>query len=76
MTDSEEVTTKSSQLERRRQRNWFARFSITVIVVATFDVNEYKPETELKHNLFKGIFFFLLLLLVVFRSYVSGLSYL
>ena len=36
MTDSEEVTTKSSQLERRRQRNWFARFSITVIVVATF----------------------------------------
>ena len=36
MTDSEEVTTKSSQLERSRQRNWFARFSITVIVVATF----------------------------------------
>ena len=36
MTDSQEVTTKGSQLERRRKRNWFARFSITVIVVATF----------------------------------------
>ena len=36
MTDLQEVTTKGSQLERRRKRNWFARFSITVIVVATF----------------------------------------
>tara|TARA_B100000949_G_C14108387_1_gene377250 strand:+ start:94 stop:402 length:309 start_codon:yes stop_codon:yes gene_type:complete len=30
------LNTKDQQLELRRKRNWFARFSITIIVVTTF----------------------------------------
>tara|TARA_Y100000780_G_C13537057_1_gene359949 strand:- start:346 stop:654 length:309 start_codon:yes stop_codon:yes gene_type:complete len=30
------LKTKDQQLELRRKRNWFARFSITIIVVTTF----------------------------------------
>ena len=30
------LKTKDHQLELRRKRNWFARFSITIIVVTTF----------------------------------------
>ena len=27
---------KTEQLEKRKQRNWFARYSITIIIVITF----------------------------------------
>ena len=30
------LKTKDEQLELRRKRNWFARFSITIIIVSTF----------------------------------------
>ena len=30
------LSTKGNQLELRRKRNWFARFSITIIIVSTF----------------------------------------
>lgn len=30
------LSTKGKQLELRRKRNWFARFSITIIIVSTF----------------------------------------
>ena len=36
MAEEPKLSIKGVQLESRRNRNWFARYSITVIVVATF----------------------------------------
>ena len=36
MAEEPKLSIKGAQLESRRNRNWFARYSITVIVVATF----------------------------------------
>ena len=36
MAEEPKLSIKGVRLESRRNRNWFARYSITVIVVATF----------------------------------------
>jgi len=36
MDNTDLVTKKLDQLERRKKRNWLARYSITLIIVATF----------------------------------------
>lgn len=36
MDNTDLVTRKLEQLERRKKRNWLARYSITLVIVATF----------------------------------------